>query len=127
MQCFIHGLRPELKIRVKEKDTFKEVINDSIDLEQRLAANSALRGNKNMEHSKTDEEISNKNSKVTRYNVSREDTFICLRGSSTFAVSKNRIFLLLLISNLDTIRNMPYEGFIRKHAGSTTTDLIIYL
>ena len=22
---------------------------------------------------------------------------------------------------------MPYEGFIRKHAGSNTTDLIIYL
>ena len=33
----------------------------------------------------------------------------------------------LLISNLDTIRNIPYEGFIRKHAGSNTTDLIIYL
>ena len=33
----------------------------------------------------------------------------------------------LLISNLDTIRNMPYGRFIRKHAGSNTTDLIIYL
>ena len=41
-------MRPELEIRVEEKDTFREVINDSIDIEQRLAANSALRKNKNM-------------------------------------------------------------------------------
>ena len=40
---------------------------------------------------------------------------------------KKSNFFFLLISNLDTIRNMPYEGFIRKHAGSNTTDLIIYL
>ena len=42
IQCFIHGLRPELEIRVEEKDIFKEVINDTIDIERRLAANSAL-------------------------------------------------------------------------------------
>ena len=35
-------LRPELEICVEEKDTFREVINDSIDIERRLAANSAL-------------------------------------------------------------------------------------
>ena len=40
---------------------------------------------------------------------------------------KNSNFFFFLISNLDIIRNMPYEGFIRKHAGSNTTDLIIYL
>ena len=45
IQCFIGGLRPELEIRVEEKDTFREVINDSIDIERRLAANSALRKN----------------------------------------------------------------------------------
>ena len=42
----IRGLRPELEIRVKENDTFGEVINDSIDIERRSAANSALRRNK---------------------------------------------------------------------------------
>ena len=40
IQCFIRGFRPELGIRVEEKDTFKEVISDSIDIERRLAANS---------------------------------------------------------------------------------------
>ena len=33
IQCFIRGLRPELQIRVQEKDTLKEVISDSIDIE----------------------------------------------------------------------------------------------
>ena len=71
-------MRPELEIRVEEKDTFREVINDSIDIERRLAANSALRRNKNMEYSKNDEPTNNKNSKVTRFNVAREDKFVCL-------------------------------------------------
>ena len=31
IQCFIRGLRPKLEISVVEKDTFKEVINDTID------------------------------------------------------------------------------------------------
>ena len=30
IQFFIRGLCPELEIRVEEKDTFREVINDSI-------------------------------------------------------------------------------------------------
>ena len=32
IQCFIRGLRPELEIHIEEKDTFKEVINDTIDI-----------------------------------------------------------------------------------------------
>ena len=78
IQCFIRGLRPELEIRVEEKDTFRGVINDSIDIERRLAANSALRKNKNMECLKSEEQTNNKNNKVTRFNVAREDEFICL-------------------------------------------------
>ena len=50
-------MRPELEIRVEEKDTFMGVINDSIDIERRLAANSALQRNKNMEYSKGDEGV----------------------------------------------------------------------
>ena len=50
IQFFIRGLRPELEIRVEEKDTFRKEINDSIDIERRLAANSALRRNENMEY-----------------------------------------------------------------------------
>ena len=42
IQCFIRGFRPELEIRVEEKDTFREVISDSVDIKRRLAANSAL-------------------------------------------------------------------------------------
>ena len=76
IECFIRGLRPELEIRVEEKDTFREVINDSIDIERRLAANSALRRNKNMKYSNSDEPTNNKNNKVTRFNVAREDKFV---------------------------------------------------
>ena len=54
IQCFIRGLRPKLEIRVEEKDSFREDINDSIDMERRLAANSALRRNKNLEYAKSD-------------------------------------------------------------------------
>ena len=46
IQCFIRGLHPELEIRIEQKDTFRGVINDSIEIERRLAANSALRRNK---------------------------------------------------------------------------------
>ena len=62
IQCFIHGLRPELEIRVEEKDIVREAIKDSIDIKRRLAANFAPRRNKNMEYSKSDEQIKNKNS-----------------------------------------------------------------
>ena len=72
IQCFIRGLRPELEIRVEEKDTFREVINDNIDIERRLAANSALRKNKNIEYLKSDEQTNNKNNKVTRFNIARQ-------------------------------------------------------
>ena len=78
IQCFIRGLRPELEIRVEEKDTFKEVISDSIDIERRLAANSALRKNKNMDYSKSDESTNNKNNKTTRFNVELDNKTICL-------------------------------------------------
>ena len=78
IQCFIRGLHPGLEIRIEEKDTFREVINDSIDIERRLAANSALRKNKNMEYLKSDEQTNNKNNKVTRFNVARDDKFVCL-------------------------------------------------
>ena len=63
IQFFMRGLRPELEIRVEKKDTFREVINDSIDIERRLAANSALRKNKNMEYLQGDEQTNNKNNK----------------------------------------------------------------
>ena len=79
IQCFIRGLRPELGIRIEEKDTFREIdINDSIDIERRLPANSALQRNKNMEYSKSDEPTNNKNNKVTRFNVARDDKFVNL-------------------------------------------------
>ena len=78
IQCFIRGLCLELEIRVEEKDTFRGVINDSFDIERRLAANSALQRTRNMEYTKSDEPINDKNSKVTRFNVAREEQFVCL-------------------------------------------------
>ena len=57
-------MRPELEIPVEEKDTFKEVINDIIDIERRLAANSALRRNRNTDYLKTEELSNNKNDKT---------------------------------------------------------------
>ena len=36
-------MRPELEIRVKTKETFREVFNGTIDVERDLAASSALR------------------------------------------------------------------------------------
>ena len=45
-QCFIRGMCPTLEIRVKIKETFKEVFNDTINVERDLAASSALRRNK---------------------------------------------------------------------------------
>ena len=71
-------MRPELEIHVEEKDNFKKVINDYIDIERRLAANSSIRKNKNMEYSKSDEPINNKNNNVSRLNVVREDNLVCL-------------------------------------------------
>ena len=78
IQCLIRGLRPELEIRVEEKDTFKEVINDTIDIERRLAANSALRRNRNTDYLKTGKSTNNKNNKTTRFNVALDNKTICL-------------------------------------------------
>ena len=55
IQCFKRGLHPELEIRVAEKDTFKEVIIVTIDVERRLAANSALRRNRYTDYLKIEE------------------------------------------------------------------------
>ena len=46
VQCFIHGLRPELEIRILEEPTFREVIIDTIDMETKLAICLALRKQK---------------------------------------------------------------------------------
>ena len=78
IQCFIHSLRPKLKICVTEKDTFREVINNTIIIERRLAVNSALQKNRNTDYLKTDEPVNNKNTKTTRFNVALEDKIICL-------------------------------------------------
>ena len=43
IQCFILGFRSELEICLEEKDTFKNVINYTIDIKRRLAANLAVR------------------------------------------------------------------------------------
>ena len=64
IQCFIRGSRPELEICEVEKDTFKQVINDTIDTEGILAANSALRRNKNTLYLKTEESTNNKKIKL---------------------------------------------------------------
>ena len=66
-------MRPELEIRVVQKGTFREVINDAIDTQRKLAANSALRRNKNTDYLKTEESTNNKNNKSTRFNVALED------------------------------------------------------
>ena len=65
IQCSIRGLRPELEIRVKEKDTSKEIINGSIDIERRLASTSALQRNRNINYLKTEESTNNENNKTT--------------------------------------------------------------
>ena len=78
IQCFIRRLRPELEICVEAEDTFKEVIDDIIDIERRLAANSALQRNRNTDYLKSEESTNNKNNKTTRFNVALENKIICL-------------------------------------------------
>ena len=77
IQYFIRGLRPELEIRVKTKETFKEVFNDTINVERDLAASSALRRNKNSDYLKMDDAINNTNNKTTRFNVARDSNINC--------------------------------------------------
>ena len=77
---FYTRFRPELEIRVedKDKDAFKEVINDTKDIERRLAANSGLRRNSNKDYLKTEESTNHKNNNTTRLNVLLENQTICL-------------------------------------------------
>ena len=78
IQCCIRGLRPELEIRVKTKETFKEVFKDTINVERELAASSALGRNKNLDYLKMDDSITNKNNKTTRFNVARNNNINCI-------------------------------------------------
>ena len=126
IQCFIRGSRPELEIRVEEKDTFREVINESVGIERRLAANSALRRRKNMDYSKSDEPTNNKNNKVARFNVAHEDKFVCLickkpshtteRGfhlsKAQDAVLNNKQKICCIITNKDIVISMVKEVII---------------
>ena len=50
---------------IVDKGTFKEVINDTIDTERRLAANSALWRNRNTDYLKIEKSTNNKNNKTT--------------------------------------------------------------
>ena len=61
IQCFIRGLRPELEIRVKTKETFKEDFNHAINVERVLAASSAPRINKYSDYIKMNDSINNRN------------------------------------------------------------------
>ena len=78
IQCFIRGLRRELEIRVKTKETFKEVFNDTINVERDLAASSVPRRNKNSDYLKMDDSINNRNYKTTRFNVARDNNINCI-------------------------------------------------
>ena len=72
IQCFIRGLRPKLEIRIKTKETFKEVFNDTINIDRDEAASSALRRNKNSDDLKLDDSMNNRNNKTTQFNVARD-------------------------------------------------------
>ena len=50
---------------IVDKGTFKEVINDTIDTERRMAANSALWRNRNTDYLKIEKSTNNKNNKTT--------------------------------------------------------------
>ena len=78
IQCFIRGLRPELEIRVKTRETYNEVFHDTINVERDLAASSALRRNKNSDYLKMDDCINNRNNKTTRFNVARDYNINCI-------------------------------------------------
>ena len=77
IQCFSRGLCPELEIRVKTKETFKEVFSDTINVKRDLAASSALKRNKNSDYLKIDDFINNRNNKTTQFNVARDKNINC--------------------------------------------------
>ena len=46
MSCFLRGLRPEIEIRVKKENVFRDVTNNAIEIERRLSAVADLRRGK---------------------------------------------------------------------------------
>ena len=89
IQCFIRCLRLELEIRVKTKESFKEVFSNTINVERDLAASSALRRNKNSDYLKTDNSINNRNNKTTRFNVARDNNMNCIICKKPGHVAEN--------------------------------------
>ena len=90
IQCFIRGLRPELETWVKTKETFKEVFNDTSNVEIDLAATPALRRNNNSDYLKMNDSINNRNDKTTRFNVARDNNINCI-------ICKNQVMLLKIV------------------------------
>ena len=93
IQFFIRGLRPELEIRVKTRETFKEVFNDTINVERDLTASSALRRNKDSDYSKMDDSINNRNDKTTWFNAARENNINCIICKKRGHVAENCYYL----------------------------------
>ena len=60
----------EITDRIK---TFKEVFNDTINVERDLAASSVLQRNKNSDYFKMYDSMNDRNNKTTRFNVARDN------------------------------------------------------
>ena len=73
-----HFIEACIEACIRQRQFYKEVINDTIDTERRLAANSALQRNRNTDYLGTEESTNNKNNKTTWFNVALEDKIICL-------------------------------------------------
>ena len=106
---------------MKTKETFKEVFNDTINIEKDLAASSALRRNENSDYLKMDDSINNKNNRTTWINVARDNNKNCIICKKPGHVAENCYHLTIgqepakkkLIS-LDLVRSRQNQDLVRS-------------
>ena len=81
IQCFLRGLRPEIEIRVKKEDVFRDVTNNAIEIERRLSAVADLRkGNLYKQtpgEMEEKERVNGPGNKSIRVNHAQEEVITC--------------------------------------------------
>ncbi|XP_051168395.1 uncharacterized protein LOC127286127 [Leptopilina boulardi] len=69
LDCFIRGLKTDIETRLEDVNTFKDAINNAVEVERKLAANLALRSS----HRNREEKLETKKDKI---HIMREE-LIC--------------------------------------------------
>ena len=119
IDCFTRGLRPELEIRIKGAETFKDVKNAAMEVERKLAACADLRKTRNLkiqEEFQTQTRFKNQN----KINVTQESRINCLICDRSGHLTKDCYYLNNVQQARSNYRQSNFPNSPRNFSNSNT-------